>query len=259
MEVYNNHLLSILYQLEDSELVKTKTATETNIADFFRILNNAVPVNDFERNVSDIIRFFYKQSRPAFFRFIHSSNMPQFILLTDGLPIINILNIHSVIGIRWNQAQNEFVLGEIDRTGRREFNDRREFTERRETQQNEPPGRHYQFGSGLRQPPPRVFTPHVESTDSGNDNEPRIMKNKEKKGKQSKYGPRTKEQKMAKYDKATRDAIKAEKRDAKRAAQGLPPLPAKKEKLPPISSENYANILANVRKDDGNPTSTATD
>lgn len=108
MEVMSQKLAAIYTKLEASNLVQTKKATPENVEQFKNILNEAVPITLYDTSVGEVTRFYHKANKFSFNRFLESSGLPHFVLLTNEFPIVKAFGLIGIIMIEWNKKTGKF-------------------------------------------------------------------------------------------------------------------------------------------------------
>jgi len=114
MESTSTRLSTIFNKLKSTNLVKHKNTSDDAIANFSNILNMAAPVTKDDRVIVSVFRFLYKKNRKSFYKYIHINDMVYTVLLTDGLPIVNVLKLRNIITIKWDSRQNIFTVRKYD-------------------------------------------------------------------------------------------------------------------------------------------------
>lgn len=114
MDSISNRLSTLFSKLKTTDLVKTKNATQSNIEQFCKILNMAVPITTEETASKEVIKFLHRTDRLAFMRYIHIIKKVHLVLLTDGGPISSVLGLKEVISVKWDKQKNEYVVNKLE-------------------------------------------------------------------------------------------------------------------------------------------------
>lgn len=110
MEAHTSRLKSIFVQLMNSKLVTDRSTSAESLSAFSDTLSLVRTVTDYERGIADIIRYLYKQNRGTFYRYIQLNEMQYLVLLTDGYPIAEKLEINDLVTIHWDKKEKKFIV-----------------------------------------------------------------------------------------------------------------------------------------------------
>ena len=105
--------------IRDSKLVVTKVASDENLKEFGKAINNAIPdeTNQISYMIYKFMRGMYLRNKPKFIQYIMGmQHYEAMILWTDYDDILQYFELTGVVFLGWNKSVNKYQAAKIDPT-----------------------------------------------------------------------------------------------------------------------------------------------
>lgn len=113
VENYNDRLRIVYNKLVNSRVIKQRETDEEALKYFETECNKALPKNQHELEICDVIKSMYHADKTSFAKCIIT--MPQYVLLTEARAIVFLFNIQNLIYIEWNKNSQQYIVRKNDR------------------------------------------------------------------------------------------------------------------------------------------------
>lgn len=103
--------------IRDCKLVVTKVASEENLKEFGKAINNAIPDDNnlISYMIYKFMRGMYLRNKPKFIRYIMGmQHYESMILWTDYDDILQYFELTGVVFLGWNKSINKYQAAKID-------------------------------------------------------------------------------------------------------------------------------------------------
>lgn len=102
------------FQLKKSRLITKNEFDNDSILHFSKLLNSALPSNDYENIIYYLFKDLYYDEKHRFINYINNSNLQCLILYTDNKNIINHFNLSYKLYINWDKLNKVYIVEKYD-------------------------------------------------------------------------------------------------------------------------------------------------
>lgn len=104
------NIQSAYYKLKKSRIITKNEFDEESISHFERVLNSALPVTEYDKNIYYFIKGLYYNDKQKFYNFINNSNYECLILYTDNIKIVNHFKLLYKLYISWDKENKKYIV-----------------------------------------------------------------------------------------------------------------------------------------------------
>lgn len=110
MRTIPKRIQNAYFQLHKSRLISKGHLDNDAILHFEKILNSALPVNEYEQNIYYFVKDLYYDDPSKFLNYINKSNLQSLILYTNNKNIISHFNLQYKVYINWASKDKKYIV-----------------------------------------------------------------------------------------------------------------------------------------------------